>query len=1021
MRYNRAVPPVVPGYVVGSLLGRGGMGAVWRATHRSGLEVALKVVEAGEGTDATQGRFDDEARAVAALDHPHVVRVLDHGLLDAVGWLAMELADQGTLRERLAGVGATEEPDLIWVPALLSALAHAHARGVLNRDVKPANILFATDRAGRERLLLADFGIAQLGGTATRQGGTPAYMAPELFADQPAGPWSDLYAVGAVVWEALTGAPPHGHGSWDELAVAHRFGSLEGTAAGPVAAWARGLLARAPSERPVSAAAALETFPGARARTPAPALHPLPPDIGLGLLRLRGLPLRGRDRERARLAEALEEATSPRAVVLLGVQGMGKTRLARSFASSAEAAGRAVSGFSSDPGGVGRLGELLADLLGYVGALELGARASWLAAHPLTRGLAAPDRVDLARWLGGSAPGSAAERRDLVLRVLGGATAPRTLLVLDDAHGGGDALLLAEAALASDLPVLVVLTVRDDLVDPETRARIEALGPVLDVGPLDKVALAESLGAALPLDPGLVGEVVDHAAGSPLVAASLLADLGDLAPGPHGWTGSVRLDGAPFADALAEADAGDATAVAALLGLSTDRDEWRGLCAALDVPTAGVARRLADRGLIRLPPGRLVFAHAAIREAARARGSGLRARLIELLLARGERSGRLGRLLLADGRVAEAAPLLRAEAQDHRRQGDYRGCLARIRQREAAMAPLPAADPEWGRGWLVAAEAHLRLGDVARARELVEEASAAAKARDWPRVAVEADLRRGMLEDRAGHAERAHALIRDALTRAEAVGDARLAGQAREHLAMVAMRVGDYGEAERLVLGALAGYERVGQRHGVANCLMIAGVIAIKRGDAAAARPPLESLLAVATELGIRTNQGHAHTNLGEVCRLEGDLDAAERHYAAASEILGRSGSLHALFPRLNRALVQVDLGRTEDAVAELLTIGDELAARDRAMLEATVRLALLRCWSARQDLDRWDACCDRASDLLAATDELDREVAELAEKAGLAIAGARRRRALALAEDHWRRLGRQDDAERVAALCARV
>jgi len=989
---------------------------VWRATHRSGLDVALKVVAAGEGTDATQGRFDDEARAVAALDHPNVVRILDHGLLPSGGWLAMELADGGTLRDRLSDLSARH--DLSWVPPLLAALAHAHARGVLHRDVKPANVLFATDRAGRERLLLADFGIARLGGVADLAG-TPAYMAPELFEGGPAGPWTDLYAVGAVVWEALTGAPPHGHGTWDELAVAHRFGTPAGTVEGPFGAWVSMLLAREPADRPLSAAAALRSFPGPVVPTPPPALIPPPPDIGLGLVRLRGLPLRGRGAERTALADALDAAASPRALVLSGAAGMGKTRLARAFAAGVEEKGAARSGFAADPDGVGRLGDLLADLLGYAGPLDLPARSRWLAAHPLTRALTTPDRVDLARWLGGVAPGSAAERRGLVLRVLAAIPEPRCLVVLDDAHGGGDALLLAEAILASDLPVLVVLTVRDDLVDDATRARITALGPALSPGPLDRVALADSLGAALPLDPGLVGEIVDAAGGSPLVAASLLADLRDLAPGPRGWLGALRLDAAPYADALASS--GPAVGVAGLLGLSVDRGEWTELCGVLGVPIAGVARRLADRGLVRLPPGRLVFAHAAIREAAAATAGSLRPALIDALRARGDRSGRVGRLLVAEGRIAEAAPLLRAEAQDRRRQGDYRGCLARIRQREAALASLPADDAEWGRGWLVAAEAHLRLGDLDEARALIERAAAHAARHRWPVVAVEADLRRGMLEDRAGQADAAHALIRDALDRAEAVGDARLAGQAREHLGMVAMRLGDYGEAERLVLGALAGYERVGQRHGIANCLMIAGVIAIKRGDAAAARPPLETLLAVATELGIRTNQGHAHTNLGEVARLEGDLDAAERHYAAASEILGRTGSLHALLPRLNRALVQVDLGRTEDAVADLLAVADELAARDRAMLESTAHLALLRCWWDRGDLDRWDATFARASSLLAATDELDREVAELAEKAGLVADGPRRALALRLAEDHWRRLGRAADAERVRALCVPV
>ncbi len=200
------------------------MGVVHRARHR-GLdrEVALKVLRAGAlATDEERERFVIEARAAARLRHPNVVGVHDVGE-DGQGrlWLAMDLIDGPSLADRVDSDGPLEPREAARLVAKLArALAYAHARGVIHRDVKPANVLLAADGEP----LLADFGLARAGdadgetandaaGRLTRPGqvlGTPSFMAPEQAAGEPAAVdgRADVWAAGATLYHALTGRPP---------------------------------------------------------------------------------------------------------------------------------------------------------------------------------------------------------------------------------------------------------------------------------------------------------------------------------------------------------------------------------------------------------------------------------------------------------------------------------------------------------------------------------------------------------------------------------------------------------------------------------------------------------------------------------------------------------------------------------------------------------------------------------------------------------------------------------------------
>jgi serine/threonine protein kinase len=201
--------PVIPGYEILAELGRGTMGVVYKARHlRLNRLVALKVVlDGGHAHPEDLVRFLGEAEVLARLQHPHVVLIYEMGWYDGRPYLAMELVEGDTLarRWRWAPRRAAE-----LVEALARAVHHAHRRGVIHRDLKPANVLLTAD--GRPKL--TDFGLARrmdAGAGLTESGalmGTPRYMSPEQALCRDVGPLSDVYGLGAILYELLTGRPP---------------------------------------------------------------------------------------------------------------------------------------------------------------------------------------------------------------------------------------------------------------------------------------------------------------------------------------------------------------------------------------------------------------------------------------------------------------------------------------------------------------------------------------------------------------------------------------------------------------------------------------------------------------------------------------------------------------------------------------------------------------------------------------------------------------------------------------------
>lgn len=199
------------GYQIEQELGRGGMATVYLAMQDSlNRPVALKIMnEALASDEAYTARFIKEGRFIAGLGHPNIITIFDVGTIESRPYIAMEYIAGGTLEDHI-DVGLAPERVITIIRSVAKALVHAHSRGIIHRDVKPANILFHTSGEA----ILTDFGVAKgtdgaAAMTSATTIGTPNYMSPEQIRGQKVDARTDQYGLGAMLYECLTGTTPY--------------------------------------------------------------------------------------------------------------------------------------------------------------------------------------------------------------------------------------------------------------------------------------------------------------------------------------------------------------------------------------------------------------------------------------------------------------------------------------------------------------------------------------------------------------------------------------------------------------------------------------------------------------------------------------------------------------------------------------------------------------------------------------------------------------------------------------------
>ncbi|MFH8984101.1 serine/threonine-protein kinase [Streptomyces varsoviensis] len=279
-------------YRLGDLLGRGGMGEVWRASDEVlGRQVAVKLLLGNDGDESAAMRFRMEAQTAARLNHHQVVGVYDFGAWDGRFYLVMELVQGPSLAQELSSAagGALAPARVADIAAQAAAgLAAAHRQGVVHRDVKPGNLM--TDADGT--LKIGDFGIARFvdetsaGLTSAGQiVGTSTYLAPERALGRAAGPGSDVYALGCVLYQLLVGQPPF----WADTPTALLYQHVDSEPV-PPRQYCGGLpsafeeyllrmLAKRPEDRPTAQEAADWFGSGSWRDTPQPLPVPAPAPV----------------------------------------------------------------------------------------------------------------------------------------------------------------------------------------------------------------------------------------------------------------------------------------------------------------------------------------------------------------------------------------------------------------------------------------------------------------------------------------------------------------------------------------------------------------------------------------------------------------------------------------------------------------------------------------------------------------------------------------------------------------------
>jgi class 3 adenylate cyclase/tetratricopeptide (TPR) repeat protein len=642
------VPAEIAGrYRVRRFLGQGGRKRVYLSDDTAtSTEVAVALFDT-EGVGASiQARARREAEAMRKLgDHPQVVTVLDTGEQDGNPFIVSRYMPGGDVEGLLAAAGGRLEVErTVEIAAdVTRALEHAHSRGVVHRDLKPANVWIDDDGHAR----LGDFGLATTEARARVSGGTlvgtVAYLPPEQALGEATGPKSDLYSLGALVYEMLTGQPPFPGDDAVSIISQHLHADpVPPSRHNPEVPEALDrailrLLAKRPDDRPSNAAGARELMVAALEEQPGESTEDRPANP---LESLAGGVFVGRERELETLREAVDNALGGRGSLqlLVGEPGIGKTRAAEELATYARVSGaRVYWGRCREDEGAPAYWPWVQAIRSYIRdsdpvalAWQLGAGAAEVA--QLIPEVA--EKLDIEPAKGSDSEEARFRLFDSVTSLLLAAARDRPILiVLDDLHWADEPSLLLLRFAARELAssgLLILGTYRDvELGRHHPLARmlgemsgIEGSGRI----PLKGLSVAAveryiEMTAGAPSPPGLAGAVQEQTDGNPFFVGEvvrLLASEGKLTAGgsaaeleiPQG----VREVVGRRLDRLSE-ETNEALRVAAVIGRDFDEElVWRVAQLQPQQLMKAAGEAIAERLVTDLGERRYSFAHALVRD-----------------------------------------------------------------------------------------------------------------------------------------------------------------------------------------------------------------------------------------------------------------------------------------------------------------------------------------------------------------------------------------------------------------------
>jgi predicted ATPase len=958
---SAASPLVTPAnigrYRVLRLLGEGTFGRVWLARDDElQRDVAIKVLFASQSVPADAEAWLTEARALAALDHPHIVPIYDVGRTDdgcvyAVAKFIAGKTLQSEIKElpdqrMQAGKAATI------IATLAEALHHAYERGLVHRDVKPANVLM---EEATGRIYLADFGLAakQSGNAAGEIAGTPAYMSPEQASGGMIDACSDLYSLGIIFYELLAGCRPFCGKSMNDLLAAVRngdfppLGNIDESLPAELVRICHRALSKTREERYASGqelAADLRAWEREAARRAEQVPTNLPASLS---------PLIGRDREAAEIQRKLQGS---RLVTLTGPGGIGKTRLALDTAT------RVLSEF---PDGVFFV-ELapLADpvLVPAAIAQAAGCRThgqrpvldelvEWLTSRKVLLALdnfehlpAASGHV--ARLLAGAPALKVLATSRAPLRIAGEQEFLIPLLTLPDLKHLPRTELLAEHSAIS----LFLQRAREVLPAFElTSANAAAVAEVCVR--LDGLPLAIELAAARVkvLAPG---ELLSRLQKSLQVLSSRRADTPERQQTlKHTITWSYDL--------LSPQEQKTFRRLSVFAG-GFELDAAEKVADDLASDVSDEIGSLVDNSLLRADQvaGRQRFSMLeTIREFARklleASGEGeqLSRRHAQWAVAlaetaepelRGAKAGEFTQLLECEHSNIRAALQWCLADPDDRSRGEiglrFGGALWRfwcssghLREARDWMSRLLKAfgsrflDTNGAKARYAAGCVEEDLGELSEARRLYEEALQLWQACGATRQLPDAYIALGSVSVSQGDYSAAAKSFQQALSLARQAGERRVTSVALSNLGSVAWSMGNYDQAKNYHEEALAIRRELGNRQGVAVSLTSLGLIASRQDDLQGAKVLYQESLAILRELGNRSGIAVCLNNLGEISYRLGEFESGESMLWEALHIQHEIGDRLSLAYTLESLAAAAQLQGSSEAALKFFAAAEGL------------------------------------------------------------------------------------------------